>query len=106
MASNIWAEMISIGGWTLLLGFLIVFIAVIALGQRFLRLPNLGTRAAVALAMSYWVFYIHRNELSYQLNLEKRVLMVWAFCTVGSMMLAGRSRRAPTRSLALSGRIG
>ncbi len=77
MANNIWAEMWSAGGWPLLLVFLILFVAIIKLMTAFTeKSNNITQRAFVAVMASYWAFYIHRNDIRYEIDLEKRVLIV------------------------------
>jgi len=76
LASNIWAQIWSAGDWPLLIAFLIIFNFVLLLGNASLRLRNPFVRASLAPAFVYWAFYLHRNDLSYQINLEKRILLV------------------------------
>ena len=106
MACNIWAEMIAVAGWPLFLSFLFLFVLSLGFGERLIKVQNLGTRGAWALCLSYWVFYIHRNELTYQLNLEKRVLMIWLLSIVGTMLFTGRSALRTPKPLSLGRRIG
>jgi hypothetical protein len=76
MASNIWAEMWSSGGWPLLLLFLISYVGMM---KPFSILVNKGTiitRSTIAVIASYWSFYFHRNEIVYEFALIKRVLLV------------------------------
>lgn len=77
MAGNIWAQMLAAGGWPLLLGFLALFVLTLRTGSRWLETAGLTTRALIALGGSYWAFYIHRNDIGYQVILEKRVLLSW-----------------------------
>jgi hypothetical protein len=44
-------------------------------------------KGGVALFFSYWAFYIHRNDIGFQITLEKRVLLVWLFCLLVSTFL-------------------
>jgi hypothetical protein len=77
MAGNIWAQMLAAGGWPLFLGFLGLFVLSLRAGSRWLATARLSTRALVALGGGYWAFYIHRNDIGYQVILEKRVLLSW-----------------------------
>lgn len=86
MANNIWAEMLSSGGWPLLGLFLLCFIVLIAVGSYMTCCGDPTLVAGAALVFSYWTFYIHRNDLIYQVNLEKRTLLVWAACVVLSQI--------------------
>jgi hypothetical protein len=79
MASNIWAEMWSAGGWSLLVIFVVFFVTVIFYANKLLENKDPIIRSVVLLMTTYWVFYIHRNTINYQINLEKRVFLIWAF---------------------------
>jgi hypothetical protein len=87
MANNIWAEMISSGGWLLLGSFLVGFVLMLMLGSYWIRSHDATLAAGVAVAFSYWAFYIHRNDLLYQVNLEKRTILVWIASLVLSRFL-------------------
>lgn len=76
MASNIWAEMWSAGGWPLLMLFILVFVSIIYFANLTTNVQNPSIRAVAAVMASYWTFYIHRNDIAYEVNLEKRVLLV------------------------------
>jgi hypothetical protein len=81
MANNIWAEMWSSGGWNLLLSFIGIFVTLLFIGSSCLSRPVDPTiKGGIALFLSYWAFYIHRNDILYQLNLEKNVFLVWFAC--------------------------
>lgn len=87
MANNIWAEMVSSGGWLLLGLFLGVFVLMLTLGSYWVRSRDATLAAGAAVMFSYWAFYIHRNDLLYQVNLEKRTILVWITCLVLSRFL-------------------
>lgn len=77
VASNIWAEMYAIGGWPLLIPFILFFNLVIFLLNRCLQSRHLTIRAFVANLGALWVFSLHRNDLAYLLNQQKRVLLIF-----------------------------
>lgn len=87
MGDNIWAQMIAAGGWPLLVAFLVVFVAVLAVGSRWLAASNQCTRAAIALGFSYWAFYIHRNDIAYELTLLRRVFFIWVVCVIAASVI-------------------
>lgn len=93
IGSNIWAEMWARGGWSLLLAFLVLFVSVLAGGSYLLRCRDSLIRGGVAVAGSFWAFYLHRNSLAYQLNLEKRIVLLWLFAVFVAMACAGLARR-------------
>jgi hypothetical protein len=77
MAANIWAQMLTAGGWPLFLGFLAAYVWSLRLGSIWMATRRMNVRAGVALGAAYWAFYIHRNDLGFELSLLKRVLIVW-----------------------------
>jgi hypothetical protein len=87
MASNIWAEMWSSGGWPLLFIFILFFVITLAVGSKCLLLDDPVLKGGLALLFSYWAFYIHRNDLLFQVNLEKRVLFIWAISFLTSFLI-------------------
>jgi len=96
MANNIWAQMYAAGGWPLFLAFLGGFIATLRIAARAMATSRATNRCGVALATAYWAFYIHRNDLGYELSELKRVLLVWAIVAIVSS--AGRQReQVPTK---------
>ncbi len=88
MASNIWAEMWSAGGWWLLSTFIIVYVFGLFVGSYFLRVNDPAFKGGVALCFSCWAFYIHRNELVYQITLEKRIFLIWFVCVLVSVFIS------------------
>ncbi len=97
LANNIWAQMWSAGGWPALCVFLVVFVSFLGLGSWLIRSPDPGLQAGATLLFAYWAFYIHRNELLVQVGFEKQILLVWALCTVGGILVC---RAVRTRSAA------
>lgn len=92
LAANIWAQMWSAGGWVLLVIFLILFNIVIAMGNWTLRARRMLVRAGLAPVFCYWCFYIHRNDLGYAINLEKRQLIVFAAAMIVALLFFSRPR--------------
>jgi hypothetical protein len=99
MAGNIWAQMLAAGGWPLLLGFLALFVLSLRTGSRWLETAGLSTRALIALGGSYWAFYIHRNDIGYQVILEKRVLLSWLIIVLACEVVHRLGFRSRTASL-------
>lgn len=86
MGSNIWAQMWSVG-WVTFLIFLMIFNYVIYIGSRLLLINSNYFKSGIALFFSYWSFYIHRNDIAYQLTLERRVIMIYFFAFLISSIL-------------------
>lgn len=96
MANNLWAEAISVGGWLGLIVSSMMFTVMLAFGSYLLLARDKTLRVGAALASSWLAFYSHRNDLLNLLNLEKRVLLVWAACVLVSMfVLAALARPVP-----------
>jgi hypothetical protein len=93
LAANIWAQMWSAGGWPLLVVFTLIFNLIIAIGNSTLMARSLVVRAGFAPIFCYWAFYIHRNELTYQLALEKRHLLLLGVAIVIAAILRAAARR-------------
>jgi hypothetical protein len=77
LGSNIWAEMLASGGWALLVVFMLGACGVCLLIQRLADSRNSAISAVAALLVGYWSFYVHRNDLIYQLTLTGAV---WLAC--------------------------
>jgi hypothetical protein len=93
LGSNIWAEMWAVGGWAAIVLFSAVFAAVLVSSSIMARrLGPEGTALLVTLAV-YWSFYIHRNDLLYQLTLSRRVLMAWALFALCALAIDKLLRR-------------
>lgn len=82
LANNIWAEMLSSGGVGLLLIFILVFCLILKIFSNLLFVGNPMIIGISALLGAYWAFYIHRNDLLYQVNLEKNIFLLFLFCFI------------------------
>jgi len=47
----------------------------------------------VAYLGAYWAFYIHRNDLIYQLSLERRVLIIFSLIYLVSVLFSNITNR-------------
>lgn len=93
LANNIWAQMWSAGDWPLLVAFGLVFVLGLAAWSRLLRSPDPAIQAYAAVALAYWGFYVHRNELLGIVGSQKQLLLVTAACLVLAIVVAGVARR-------------
>ena len=88
MGSNVWAHMYSSGGWLLLIMFIIFYgLSLRWLSQK-IYYSNIKYMPLFVVLGSYWAFYIHRNDLFYQLGLEKRVVIVFFIVSLLSILTA------------------
>ena len=90
MANNIWAHVWSIGGWWLLIGFIVFYSFALAL-LSWLSMRTEGTLKAFFIVFSVpMAFYIHRNDLFYQITLERRYVLcyitVLAICQFSAIL--------------------
>lgn len=87
MANNIWAQMYSAGGWFGLIIFSLLFSLSLGILSRLLLVFD-GALAAIIVVLGVnWVFFIHRNDISYQLVMEKRIfLLALAVLTMGDII--------------------
>lgn len=99
MANNIWAEMWSSGGWSLLIIFIFLFLIFLSLGSYLLKLEDPSLSAIAALLGSNWAFFIHRNDLGFQLTIERRILLIWLLCTIASMLLMSCTTKITRRNM-------
>ncbi len=92
IGSNPWAEMWSRGGWPLLIGFVCGFVVVLGFASWLLAARDPAWLSLVAVNGAYWAFYLHRNTLTYQVNLHKRLVLLWLLA-VGLALVAGAFAR-------------
>lgn len=91
VASNIWAQMIAAGGTAGLLVFLVVFNTVLLLLASMIRRGGEVVSRGAAIVASYWAFFIHRNDVGYILNIEKRRLLCLGLCLFIAVLVHWRS---------------
>lgn len=97
MASNIWAEMWSTGGWPLLLLFLVFDVLVLCYLSTLLRIDNPELRAAIAAPAVAWAFYLHRNDVFVESNIIKRHLVFGSVCIIAAMLSHDATHRLRRR---------
>jgi hypothetical protein len=98
MANNIWAEMWSAGGWLLLLIFMLVFIGFLEVFSILLASRRASLRSFFAVMGSYWAFYIHRNDLGYELFLLKGVILIMMSSLIVDALIRNLKRMRPAQS--------
>jgi hypothetical protein len=76
LGSNIWAEMLASGGWLMLVTFLCVYCAIIVAGDALIRRLPVHLSVITLTILAYWCFYIHRNDLVYEITLMRRTALV------------------------------
>jgi hypothetical protein len=77
LAANIWAQAYSLGSIGIVAVFCVFFVVGIALLNSAYAQSTGSSLAALALAGGYFCFYIHRNDLLYELLLLRRVLIMF-----------------------------
>ncbi len=91
MANNIWAHVWSVGGWWLLILFILSYSLFLML-LSWVAMHCEGTLKAFLVLFSVPLsFYIHRNDLFYQLTLERRYFLCYilalAICQFSTVLL-------------------
>jgi len=99
MAGNWWAEWFAVSGWTGFSVGLLIYVGGLAVFSLMLRRWRFNrVRLAVVVVMGvFWAFYIHRNEITYFITLEKRVFGLWllsVFCVSIAYLAAKLNRVA------------
>jgi len=84
IGSNIWAEMIASGSWPLLLAFSVGYTQLLAFGRIVAARMSLEWTAIISVILVYAAFYIHRNDLLFQLTLMRRVFLTALVCALAS----------------------
>lgn len=85
MGSNVWAHMYSSGGWLLFIIFSLLYTLSLRWFSKIIYRSNINYLPLIVCLGSYWSFYIHRNDLFYQLGLEKRILIVFVIVSILSL---------------------
>ncbi|MDI9878893.1 hypothetical protein [Flectobacillus longus] len=86
LAYNIWGDIWASGGWITLIIFIFFYHIVLVIGNLLIKRSTGYSLVVIALFFSIWAFYIHRNNLLFQLYLQKRVLVFaivpWLFSLI------------------------
>lgn len=78
LGSNFWAEMLASGGWLMFVLSLLVFGLLLRVGNTALRIRSPEIQSVMLVIFVYLAFYIHRNDLVYQLTLTRRFVLAGA----------------------------
>lgn len=97
LANNIWAQMWSAGGWPLVGAFSVVFVLGLAMWSRLLRSRDPTVQAYAAVAIAYWGFYLHRNELLGVVGSQKQLFLVAVACASLSILVSFLARLSTDR---------
>ena len=87
VGSNIWAQFYSIGGFFVLSIFLLIYNFFLYLASQALLIRSSYLKAVFAIMSSYWAFYIHRNDIGFQITLERRVIIIYIFSLILSIVI-------------------
>jgi hypothetical protein len=103
MASNIWGEMLSSGGWPLLILFVTLFAIALAAGSYMLRASDPVVVGGAAVLFTSLAFYVHRHDLLSQINDMRNYFLLWLGCVLLAMLIheaseyARRHEKTPPR---------
>jgi len=107
MASNVWAEMWSAGGWPMLLLFVALFIGVLYwVSSRWTAFDG-SVKGVLGTLMPYWAFYIHRNDSYRLLSFLKQysLLLLGALMVSTALSLLMMSREYPDADARIPARL-
>lgn len=91
MAGNCWAQVYASFGWIGLLLFVVCFNVVLAMFQSAALKGGTRTRVVLMVMAAYWSFFFHRNDIGFQITIEKRILVIGFACgLVSTAMMASR----------------
>ena len=90
LANSFWAEAWSVGGWIMLALYVIVYLLGLWLGSRMVRSEQNVQRLFAAIFFTPWAFYIHRNDMIYQLTMQRRVFFGFAGCALLTLIVPRR----------------
>jgi hypothetical protein len=62
LASNIWAEMYSSGGWIMFFLMILIYVSALGWASRLVRSGSALSVSLICAWMPYWAFYIHRSD--------------------------------------------
>src|SRR5690554_5760327 len=93
VGSNIWAYWYAVAGWGGLLFFIFFYGFSLWWLSWLHRSSGLYVSSLVAYLGAYWAFYIHRNDLIYQLSLERRVLIIFSLIYLVSVLFSNITNR-------------
>lgn len=89
MANNIWAEAFAEGGFGGVVVAVILFQGLLWLGSRVLQAGRVHLHNLALLCGGYLAFYIHRNDLLYELVLLRRLIGAYMVIVVLAKLLLG-----------------
>ncbi|WP_156854432.1 hypothetical protein [Oceanobacillus sp. AG] len=99
IASNIWAELWSAGGWILLITSMVLFVLILFISSRLLFKTKNEIQSGIALIISIWAFYIHRNTVSYQLELSREFIAIFIISMLISLFIMKKPSKIRRKSL-------
>lgn len=86
MANSIFAQFFSIGGYLFVIWFIFIYFCILFLGNSYL-LYSKYSKSIVVLLFSMQAFYIYRNDLLYQITLEKKYLVIFLIALLLNYLL-------------------
>jgi hypothetical protein len=93
IAANIWAEAYSVAGWFTLIPFALLYALTLLIGTRIIARAPLDARAFLIAGFCFWAFYIHRNDMLFQITLEKRVAFYFVLCWLSNQAVLAVMRK-------------
>lgn len=92
MASNPWAQAYAAGGFPLVFVFALVYAACLAGFAAGMRATSPITAALIAVAVGWWGFYLHRNDVLTQVGIMKMTVYIAAIAVLISFVVSGAGK--------------
>lgn len=92
MASNPWAQAYAAGGFALVFVFALVYASCLAAFAAAMRALPPVTGALVAVAVGWWGFYVHRNDVLTEVGIMKMTIYIAALAVLISFVVSGAGK--------------
>jgi hypothetical protein len=92
MASNPWAQAYAAGGFALVFVFALVYASCLAACAVVARAVPSATRGLVAVAVGWWGFYVHRNDVLTQVGIMKMTIYLAVAAVLVSLAVSGAAK--------------
>ncbi|MGG1946443.1 hypothetical protein AB1286_16745 [Trinickia sp. NRRL B-1857] len=92
MASNPWAQAFAAGGFPLVFVFALVYASCLAGFAAMGRATPVVTRALVAVAVGWWGFYVHRNDVLIQVGIMKMTIYIAVLAMLVGAAIGGAAK--------------
>lgn len=93
IASNYWAEYWSSGGWPILILAVLIYVIIMYVGSHLLYRLDSEFQAFIAVLITVWAFYVHRNTVVYQIKLSQQYIFLFILFLIISYIISKKNIR-------------